>query len=238
VNPAAAKALGYSVLDMIGKPLSAFVPRDEHAMVERYLHRILDAESVGDVMSLRAKDGTHRLWQFTSVIDDEQGKPYVLCHALDVTEGKRHERQLRDWSIRDPLTGCFNRRYLAEISANVQANEAWGCVVVDLDHFKQVNDKHGHERGDEVLVEVARFLRAHVRPDDVVVRSGGDEFLMLLKGAGEAQTTAICDRMLADRDELPVRFSLGSAVRTENDPLTKAIRIADQRLYATRAEIR
>ncbi len=238
VNPAAAKALGYSVLEMIGKPLNAFVPRHEHAMVERYLQRILDAESIGDLMSLRAADGTHRVWQFTSVIDDEQGKPYVLCHALDVTENKRHERQLRDWSIRDPLTGCYNRRYLAEVSAKVQANEPWGCVVVDLDHFKQVNDQHGHERGDEVLIEVARFLRAHVRPDDVVVRAGGDEFLILLKGAGEDQTAAICNRMLDDRDELPVQFSLGSAVRTDSEPLTKALRIADQRLYAARSQSR
>ncbi|MEO6076764.1 MAG: PAS domain S-box protein [Dokdonella sp.] len=238
VNPAAARALGYSVLDMIGKPLTAFVPRNEHAMVERYLHRILDAESVADLMPFRAVDGTHRVWQFTSVIDDEQGKPYVLCHALDVTESKRHERQLRDWSIRDPLTGCFNRRYLAEVMANVQANEPWGCVVVDLDDFKQINDTHGHQRGDEVLIEVATFLCAHVRADDVVVRAGGDEFLILLKGAGETHTKAICDRMLADGDQLPVRFSLGSAVRTQSEPLTESLRVADERLYAARAQTR
>ena len=238
VNPAAAKALGYTVLDMIGKPLSAFVPRQEHSLVERYLQRILDAESVDDLLSLRAMDGTHRIWQFSSVIDDEQGKPYVLCNALDVTQTKRHERQLRDWSIRDSLTGCFNRRYLAEISAKVQTEDVWGCIVMDLDYFKQINDKHGHERGDEVLVEVAKFLRSHVRPSDVVVRAGGDEFVILLKGAGESHTTAICNRMLVDRDQLPVRFSLGSAVCNDSEPLTKALRIADERLYASRAATR
>ena len=235
VNPAAAEALGYSAREMIGKHLSVFVPSDEHAMVERYLHRIVGAETVADVMSLRAVDGTHRVWQFTSVIDDEQGSPYVLCHALDVTENKRRERQLRDWSIRDPLTGCYNRRYLAELSANLRPDESWGCIAVDLDHFKKVNDSHGHERGDEVLVEVANFLRAHVRPVDAVVRAGGDEFLILLKGADEARTKTICDRMLANRDDLPVRFSLGSAVRGESEPLAEALRVADQRLYAMRA---
>ena len=238
VNPAAARALGHSERDMVGKRLTAFVPSADHATVERYLQKIVGAETVADVMSLRAADGTHRIWQFTSVIDDEHGTPYVLCHALDVTENKRHERQLRDWSIRDPLTGCYNRRYLAEVSANLQADESWGCIAVDLDHFKQVNDQHGHERGDEVLIEVGQFLRSHVRPDDAVIRAGGDEFLILLDGADEAQTQVICDRMLAHHADLPVRFSLGSAVRTQAEPLAKALRVADERLYAMRATAR
>ena len=238
VNPAAARALGYSAHDMVGKSLTTFVPSGERATVERYLQQIVGAETVDDVMSLRAVDGTHRIWQFTSVIDDEQGTPYVLCHALDVTENKRHERQLRDWSIRDPLTGCYNRRYLSEVSSNLQPDESWGCIAVDLDHFKQVNDQHGHERGDEVLIEVGKFLRYHVRPVDAVIRAGGDEFLILLKGADEAQTKAIRDRMLANRDDLPVRFSLGSAVRTGAEPLEKALREADQRLYAMRENAR
>ena len=110
-----------------------------------------------------------------------------------VTERFRQESQLREWSIHDALTGCFNRRYLAELTAGPAAG--WGCIVFDLDHFKQVNDTHGHARGDEVLVAMATFLRNHVRPQDAVIRLGGDEFLVLLRGAGEELTQGVVDRL-------------------------------------------
>ncbi|MEO7916136.1 MAG: PAS domain S-box protein, partial [Dokdonella sp.] len=235
INPSAARELGYADSDLLGKTVANFVPAKDRPTVTDYLEKLVVERTYSGAINVRAADGSERVWQFTSVIDDEQGEAYALCHAVDVTESKRHERKLRDWSIRDPLTGCFNRRYLAETAANVTRDESWGCIALDLDNFKVVNDKYGHERGDQVLVSVANFLREHVRPDDIVVRSGGDEFLVLLKDADEETTAAICNRMDFDQQALPVRFTLSSAVRRGNDSLSNTLRIADDRLYATRA---
>jgi diguanylate cyclase (GGDEF)-like protein len=160
----------------------------------------------------------------------------VLGHAPDITERERQARQLRDWSIRDTLTGCFNRRYLTEIAASVAEDDAWGCVAVDLDHFKHVNDTYGHQRGDEVLVAMGRFLQGHVRRQDAVIRAGGDEFLLLLPQTDEEETLKIVDRIDADRANAPIGFTLGHAVRMPGESLDAALARADKALYAIRAK--
>ena len=98
------------------------------------------------------------------------------------------QAKLRDQALRDPLTGVFNRRFLAETLARETArarrdSRAYAVVILDLDHFKQVNDTHGHEAGDRVLVAAAELLRSHTREGDLVCRYGGEEFVVLMPGA-------------------------------------------------------
>ena len=212
-----------------------FMPDEAHAKFNEYLIRIRTNGHDDGLLYLIAQDGSRLIWQYSNVLDDESGNPYVLGHAQDVTEKQRQERQLRDWSIRDPLTGCYNRRFLAETAAAMRENEIWGCIVIDLDRFKQVNDTHGHDRGDEVLVDMSQFLRRHVRQDDFIVRTGGDEFLILLKNADEQATRETCERMQWDHKEAPIAFTLGHAVRKGNMSLDSVLRMADERLYETRA---
>jgi two-component system cell cycle response regulator len=97
----------------------------------------------------------------------------------DALERVRNERDnLRRDSQTDPLTGLLNRRSLqAEVSSRCQARERFGVLFMDLDHFKSVNDRHGHEMGDRVLVAVASVLKQALRPGDVVGRYGGEEFV-------------------------------------------------------------
>ncbi|PPK97972.1 diguanylate cyclase (GGDEF)-like protein [Kineococcus xinjiangensis] len=105
---------------------------------------------------------------------------------------ERLRERLQEEAVRDPLTGLHNRRHLLDVldSALVRAHEEdepLALVLVDVDHFKAVNDTHGHLAGDEVLRRVARVLVAGVRDGDVVARYGGEEFLLLLPGIdGEA----------------------------------------------------
>ncbi|MGQ0715266.1 MAG: GGDEF domain-containing protein [Gemmatimonadaceae bacterium] len=160
---------------------------------------------------------------------------------VDITSRKRAADDLVQQSLRDPLTGCYNRRYLTTIErrASAQPNESWGCIIVDVDHFKQFNDRFGHQAGDRALVKMARFLMRYVRAEDAVVRLGGDEFVVLLADADGERVQQVVDRL--QRSALrsaPVEFSLGWAVRYPRENLTKVLGRADKNLLAVRVEAR
>jgi diguanylate cyclase (GGDEF)-like protein/PAS domain S-box-containing protein len=169
--------------------------------------------------------------------DPASGERLYLGIAVDVTKRVELEHQLRELSLRDPLTGCFNRRHLAGIERRLAAEPtaSWGCIFIDVDHFKQYNDRYGHQSGDDVLVKMSRFLIRQVRAEEAVVRLGGDEFLIVLEGADEARTESVARRLqLAALRTAPAAFSLGWATRLPGEPLEKTVNRADQQLLAVR----
>jgi len=111
--------------------------------------------------------------------------------------------------------------------------------MIDLDHFKRLNDQHGHQAGDEVLVNVAHFLLRETRARDAVVRLGGDEFLVLLVGEQADSTAAIAARLREpEHIPSPVPISLGFAVRRPGETLGRTIQRADKRLFEVKARER
>lgn len=111
-------------------------------------------------------------------------------------------------AVRDPLTGLFNRRYalpkLAGLVLNATKNHRHVAVMLaDLDHFKKVNDRYGHPAGDAVLVETARRLRMALRPEDLIARIGGEEFLIVLPDTGPAQARIAADRLCCQINATP-----------------------------------
>jgi diguanylate cyclase (GGDEF)-like protein len=163
---------------------------------------------------------------------------YVVGHAVDVTAQLAQTEELRELSERDALTGCYNRRYLDDFDQRQPAGQSWGVINIDLDHFKQVNDRLGHEAGDQVLIGVARFLQARARKQDAVIRVGGDEFLLLLPGADADAVNALVDRLQQDAALAPTAFSLGWAARQHAEPLAQTLARADQAMFASRAAVR
>ena len=142
-----------------------------------------------------------------SFLLDPQGQPHALLGiARDITDRRRVEAQLRgandllrkqleeietlqvalqEQAIRDSLTGCFNRRYLdetleRELSRARREGNPLSLVILDLDHFKQINDTYGHQAGDQALIVLAATLRADIRHEDVLCRYGGEEFVILM----------------------------------------------------------
>ena len=152
----------------------------------------------------------------------------------------------RAMAYRDPLTGLWNRRYFEErlaeeLSRSQRAggSRRFSVMIVDIDDFKRVNDRHGHAVGDSVLKEVGEFLVAHLRTHDVPCRSGGDEFSVLLPDLSAADCGQLGDRLRAARlaanatAELPVGLSLGTASWPEvGDSIDGLLAHADQAMYA------
>jgi len=141
----------------------------------------------------------------------------VLLHRLRHA-GRRLEEGnalLQTQSERDPLTQLANRRHLQRLMQPEDGSEAppfeGALLLVDLDHFKRVNDRYGHAAGDTVLVEVARRLRAALRDQDLIVRWGGEEFLVVAHGLSQDQVQALAQRLLTTIGGTPVLLPGGGA---------------------------
>ena len=171
-----------------------------------------------------------------AVHDPESDETLYHGMLVDITARKRMEEELRQQSMRDPLTGCFNRRYLAELDAEMSPSDSpFGCLFIDIDHFKHYNDTHGHQMGDNTLIRMSRFLMRQVRAEEPVIRVGGDEFVIVLRGASEAQAMMVAQRMQASAlRTAPVPFSLGWASRQPAEKLMGTMHRADQNLLAVR----
>jgi diguanylate cyclase (GGDEF)-like protein/PAS domain S-box-containing protein len=186
---------------------------------------------------LRRPDGVEHpvLHTVHSVEDPETGE--VLYHGIlvDISHRKQIEDRFHEQSVRDPLTGCFNRRFLKEREKRLNSRDTWGVIVVDVDDFKELNDTFGHQKGDEVLIRISRFLMQNARSEDAVVRMGGDEFLLLLVGAPAPVVAEVGRRLRQTASELGIpSFSLGWASRHASESLEQTIDHADRELLQIR----
>ncbi len=139
-----------------------------------------------------------------------------LQQKLEVIEALQEE--LREQAIRDPLTGLFNRRFLQEMLARefAQADRRkWeiGLILMDIDHFKNVNDRHGHQMGDQVLQELGKLLNASVRKGDIACRFGGEEFLVIMPNSSLENTHQRADEIRAAFEGLASRLIQDSGTR-------------------------
>lgn len=167
---------------------------------------------------------------------------------------RRHSARLEGELARlaglDTLTGLHNRRFLesrtaAELARAQRHDAPFSVVIGDLDHFKRINDHYGHNIGDQVLREVAKCIRDNLRQEDLAVRWGGEEFLLLLPGLDEAGALQVAEkvrRILAqatlqcDDHEISVTISLGVAEYAGEDSFINLVRRADEAMYRAKAE--
>jgi diguanylate cyclase (GGDEF)-like protein len=151
-------------------------------------------------------------------------------------------------SIRDPLTGLFNRRFgetrlKEEITRTQKSDDPLLLLALDFDRFKEINDNYGHTAGDLALKEFSRRLQRAIRACDVPIRTGGDEFLVILPECSPDKIKMILSRMGSvvlnlDGDQIPVSFSCGMTQYQSDDTPETMIKRADERLYAAKAKRR
>jgi diguanylate cyclase (GGDEF)-like protein/PAS domain S-box-containing protein len=237
-NPAFLRMLGVaSVDDLASFGLSDMVVNPARRMQELEL---LDRDGAVREFELQivCPDGSVRTVLDTAFASraPDTGDLYYHGILVDISSRKEHELALREQSVRDPLTGCYNRRYLAEMDERIsESDAAWACIFIDIDHFKQYNDVHGHQKGDNTLIRMSRFLMRQVRAEEAVVRIGGDEFLVVLEGTNESHAEMVSRRLqLAALRTAPVPFSLGWAARRPGESLKQTMHRADQNLLAVR----
>ena len=237
-----------TVEELTGAHLSSFYrPQELAAHVQPIIAAALkQGIGRGEVTRLR-RDGTQFPARITlSLLKDDTGAVIgrVLC-VQDITEQRQLEEKLRQAALYDPLTGLPNRRLLRDRVEHALVLRARGhtgvaALFLDLDSFKSVNDRFGHNVGDEVLVEVADRLIQCVRACDTLARHGGDEYVVLLEEiVDRQQALSIGERVLAGFHEpvrtvagtISVSASIGIHVATGDDDYDSLLRAADDAMY-------
>jgi diguanylate cyclase (GGDEF)-like protein len=164
--------------------------------------------------------------------------------------GAEERRQWEQAALVDPVTGLYNRRWFDEtfhrqVERARKDTHPVSLLMIDVDHFKSFNDRHGHPAGDAALRGVARCLREHLRPSDLLARYGGEEFAILLPGIGQTGARAVAERLrtavsttplLPDAaPETTVTVSIGLAEADNVDTLNSLLTQADAALYRAKA---
>lgn len=177
----------------------------------------------------------------------------IARQQKELEELERETQRLEEISLTDELTGLLTRRYLNEMAPLIFSREERsdtfvGVILIDLDHFKQVNDQCGHEKGDETLIRVAKILRDGARESDAVIRLGGDEFLIIATGVKEKSgleilAARLCQKvreLKVDGCSVQVTFSIGicfigkdSNRKMRHSP-KNAIAAADMAMYVSK----
>jgi diguanylate cyclase (GGDEF)-like protein/PAS domain S-box-containing protein len=200
VNRALGRLLGYSSAELEGRHVMTVTHPEHHADDKA----AMAAMAAGETDSFRTEKrylhaNGEAVWAALSstIVRSHDGKPlYFLSQMQDVTERRRHEAELRHLADHDPLTGLLNRRsFERELERHVALVERYGprgaAIVLDLDHFKTINDTLGHGVGDQLIARVAQALRGRLRESDVLARLGGDEFAVLLPEGGRDEAVEV-----------------------------------------------
>lgn len=219
VNQAFIEMTGYSAEEMVGHTPAKLHSGAQDADYYRKVWEAARSEGrwQGSIWNRRKDGGIFPKWLSISAVRNTDGEiTHYVGEYAEISEPREAERKIIELAFYDPLTGLPNRRLLHDrlhqALANSNRHAQYGALLLlDLDHFKTLNDTRGHDVGDQLLIEVGRRLRANLREADTAARLGGDEFVVLLEGMGATDVAAaesaeaIADKL---RSQLSTPFML------------------------------
>lgn len=248
VNEGACRNLGYAYRQLTRLRVPDIASNYGHNIPrwDGYIERLREAGHLVFESRHFRKDGSALPVEVSTRLVSHQGRDYVVSVARDISERKAREAELEHLASTDPLTGAANRRKLYELlDHNLHLRHRYttpmALIVVDLDHFKAINDRFGHEVGDEVLTAFARSVRATLRQPDVLARTGGEEFAILAPQTDRAGALTITEKVaeavrgLALEPVGRITASFGVAEAQLGEERDDLLRRADQALYRAKA---
>ncbi|MFW5823843.1 MAG: GGDEF domain-containing protein, partial [Marinobacter sp.] len=240
-NPGMERLTGLSRDQLLRQPVTVLLAADSHDALCRYLDQ-------GDVHEQEVLARHHENGDFAAEVSLSLLEPQSSDRILELRDISRHkalERQLNRLATRDPLTDALNRRAFdqaarSELERARRYGHGFCMALLDLDHFKRINDQYGHDAGDQVLVAFADCCRQQLRTTDRLARFGGEEFVILLVDTELDAAGQLLERIRKAihgliLKELPagqgIRFSAGLTQWQPGDTLESMVHRADQALY-------
>ena len=246
ISPNCEKICGFTADDFIGKKTSDFFLSKDTAKAittDPFMTSLSDDTSTYGTFRMEHRDGTEHWYGVTiSKISDENRRAFLICNARNIDKRIENEMKLKQLSLYDHLTGVPNKAFFDATLKRAQ-NEGQrpvSVLVCDMDCLKTINDRYGHAKGDEALKTAAELIRSSLRKADFIARVGGDEFVVILPGAGEDQALRVVERIQktftdhnSEGSAPSISISIGlSTVNDTETSLEDALCRADMNMYS------
>jgi len=221
---------------------------DFFAEEEGYVHKRMGEQSWLDYLITHKKqqhkvkivyDNRFYYFVISASVMDANDKIYAVV-LNDITEEEHYKHELEDKSLKDPLTNIANRRYFMEafehaINVTKRCHQPLSLIMCDIDFFKNINDTHGHDIGDEVLITYTKLMQQHLREQDIFCRIGGEEFIIILPVTGKQEAFYVAEKLrelIANANEVvPVTMSFGVSEYEEGETSKSFLKRVDLALY-------
>lgn len=255
VSPSVERVRGITPEEAMVQTLDQIHPPDSAAKVTEYFAQLYAAMADGSVpppyrgeREYYRKDGSIMYGELDVIpqVGEDGTVIRILGVTRDVSDQRRYEAELNRLAVTDPLTGAWNRRHGEQIfNGDMEEARRYGpplsLLMIDIDHFKDINDTHGHQVGDTVLIELTRRLSQNLRGSDTLVRWGGEEFVILTRHCPIEDALPLAEKIRGLVADNPfdgigtVTVSIGVSQLQPSDDLTGWMDRADRAMYAAKA---
>lgn len=252
VSPIVEKITGYRPDEVIGKTPSLFKSgRTDRKLYRELWRAIKNKRAWQGELENRRKNGEF-YWESISIAPVLNEKDELVAFvgiSMDISDRKNLEQQLKQLASTDPLTGIYNRRhFLEEMESQLAFSKRYrtplSCMIIDIDHFKALNDSGGHAFGDEAILKFTETTREIIRVVDIFGRLGGDEFAIAMPDTDDKEALVLAERLKENISRVKIEndshssqmtISIGLATflgdETRSESVTKLLRRADKALY-------
>jgi diguanylate cyclase (GGDEF)-like protein/PAS domain S-box-containing protein len=240
-NRAAETYLGCGTGTLVGMPLDKLQQLNPERLIGHFADEGVGRSALSFETSAELVDGE----RWMRIVGEPVGDDFSVT-LIDITQRKRNEDKMLADALRDPLTSVLNRRgFEKEGNVLVRSHDAGAVLYLDLNHFKSINDRFGHQAGDALLKAFGHRLEFCLRPEDILGRLGGDEFAIVLPGVSADDARHVADRLvhtaseayIIQGQEIKCTASVGIALMPEHgEELWHLISVADQAMYDAKTQ--